>query len=1144
MLSKEQTVIECVWKSETGDFDPPDLDGCDLEKVSDQLVFAATLTSKFQQRFLDFLHLLATNQLITWCQALKSIKKFDDFQNFNSLIGLSKNLGDIIPQIQSHSFHDTDAIQNFVDTICQTFTWLLEASKIALLETNWNEEDSPPYLHTLSATHKMVHDKFCGKLIGIKENSVDSKLLREIDEIYNENKESGYGDDSEVIGLLFQQIKDKYQMNFITEKFKNLDCNLDLFKMRNPSIRVLTTIFSCFRVLVPVEEIADIYYVYSQLMKISFEDLVFDMTHAILLIRSEEHIDLEFLPKNRRTDYKWYLGVFFYMKMSKIWLMLVKKYEQPKEDIVKAFHRILKMKMTLDIVDLAWRDCSIRSLVSQLMTDHLVDGIDAKGLIETRLSQMKTNPDLDKLIRASELPKSDTDRTPSDYSVLKTAGETVYSLQRPQNLLQEKVMVTLHSMVEAGTAFDAIIANLTIDNKMTDYTHLIANINLKAQSPNINMVDRVQTFDFSFLLLTRISIRWPSVPIKLLVNSTATTTEAETEGIFYQWATRFMKRVRKVKTKTSDEKNEEKNEEEDKKEEENVEIKQEEEKNESEKKKEDEEKEKEIDDKIGGLENKEEETVGEQKNEENMEIGEKKEEKEEKTEEAEKTENLEEKKEEEIKMEEETKPKEEKEEDKIEGIENIESNENEVMKENEETKKEEKNETKKEEKNETEKEKVIEEGEEEKVQETDPPLPFVDKETALKYLAKLKEREPISDNSDNLLDIPPLIHAIPVIGEILLEEFGGKRVDKENSVENIVNILFALQELSCLFICLVQWLDCQKDSGARRSLASAMLQALEKCADDKTTKWVYILDILRQTMIEMSEKNPVYPEVTCTAFSTSRRYCPGILRDEVPDLVKMKSAWYYMQNHGWATPHALRILEQSNNAGEYNLWIHLYMNKTIKMGCGDEMMKCVDMIAAFLILDPFNCLIRMHENLYEFWFSEEASKTNDDRFDPASLMPIIRIMTNVMMLSVWALEQQQKKCGENEEPPAKKSALDEQISTPEMDDPDSPRKWAHLLDGLIDVTINRFRKTLREGVLSPAVCAISHLMNSIAGAPECRAKELLVKRIDPILIFELAYIDPCCVTYEMLQEFCDPQNEQHNREKLRFLCAQRRRNVI
>lgn len=182
------------------------------------------------------------------------------------------------------------------------------------------------------------------------------------------------------------------------------------------------------------------------------------------------------------------------------------------------------------------------------------------------------------------------------------------------------------------------------------------------------------------------------------------------------------------------------------------------------------------------------------------------------------------------------------------------------------------------------------------------PLPRITRKNAKLYLARLKEGFPFWETDDPVLNLGSLIGAVPQIGQLLLEDHEEKRhkIDKKGAEESMKvqfyclatsihrvfsqNILHALRDMSCLFVCFVEWMDCQPDTRPRTLLAITMQAALEKAAtateDPYHKKWQFVQSTLDHIFHEMVDRSPI-PEVTCSAFSTARRFCPYVTRNEV-----------------------------------------------------------------------------------------------------------------------------------------------------------------------------------------------------------------------------------------------------------------------
>uniref|UniRef100_A0A1I7T291 HECT domain-containing protein n=1 Tax=Caenorhabditis tropicalis TaxID=1561998 RepID=A0A1I7T291_9PELO len=1013
----------------------------------------------------------------------------------------------MIRYVQIKSFIDPKLADPLVIMIRQTLFFLTQLildllSDESNLDTMQLENDDPQraYQKPLEALNSLVHDSLCGMLLTIQNPSeVTEQLKFCLDsfkklEIADKNATS-----------LMELLVERHVENCKPQRFEYDPEVLTIFDLKNPSIRILIPIFACFKQHESCENIAATIQTFGQLMRVSGDDVIFDLLHASILLKCEESMDLLHLPKQHRVDFRWQSTTFFYKKLPEIIRNLIKGGEVSVEDVLKGLDRALDgLSMMFDAADASWQNASFLYLIKQLEPDLGIEAIEP--LRQRRREHMKTTANL-------------ADLAETDDVLLKNSEIEKFLMANEETMNSDSndFWTTFIGKINKGDCddFDAITSILTAEGRITEAGKIYAERNKAAQQPSevVSVEERIRIFDDTFLLLSRIIINNPSLSISLFVNGGPGKTEAE-RTIFYRWSMWF---VRRVSRNNRPERQED----------------------------------------MDALRKEVEMLVRLANEEVGIEVEEEEEEKEEEKEKEEEVPVKEEEPEVPPVVEEEMKEPEVKDEEMPE---EEEKKEEEVMDTSEEPV-----DPKPEEPEAPEAPEPAEEPEEPEVElpkeirpvtwnEVHCPLPRIGKKTAKIYLSQMKETHQFWRKDDQNLNIGAIVAAIPRIGQLLVEEHEEKRhrIDRKAAEEHLTNILHAIDSMPSLFICLVQWLDCEPDSPARTSLAITMKSALEKRITSLATslsgehnknsaKWRFVKNTVQQMIDEMIDKSPTFPEVTCTAFSRARRFCPYVARDEKPDHVKLKHAWYYMRQQAWASPHALRLLEHANIAGEYNVWSHIYINKTIKSGCGDIMKSSVDMIFSFLMMDDLNSIIRMHESLMDFWLSEDAGQCQvDGRFDPLALRAVIRLMAHVMLIAEWALDRLV-----NDGPPLQDPLpLEEPIGTPEPEDPLRREKWVFLLRAMLERTINRFSKILRKGVLSTVVNTIIQLVKSIAGAADCQAKRLLVRRIPPRLIFQLAYIEPSSVDYSLMNVFCDPNDEEHTRTKILFLCALRRPTVV
>lgn len=1109
---------------------PSDFPGISTQQLCDILIRFAYDGTYVNNVFHDHILDLVVDKSLAWDQVIRSILK-TDFKRLYIKCQLCDLVRDMIHFVQIKAFNDSSQSDDLLEVLKKTCLFLsgliidllddedgLEAMQIE------NDDSCKPYQKPLDALNALIHDDLCGALLSIKDSAEITEHLEycvdAIVKLVNPDRDA-----TSLIELVYE----KHVANCQPIHFQYSPEALSLFDFKNPSIRILIPIFACFKSHKSSKSIADTIQVISEIMRVSGDDVIFDIIHATVLLKCEDSLDLLHLPKQHRADFLWQATTFFYKKLPHIIGFLVEGGGVTSDDVRFALNRALTdLSMMFDAADASWQNASFLTLLNEL--EPIIGKDSATPLRQRRRDHMRTIANLAPLAESDEKPIENT-----DVDKLLTAVKEVMNLHFGQS---EEFWKLFLDKITCGNRddFDAVTAVLTSEGKLLEAGKVYAMRNLEAQQPseNRNVDERIRTFDDTFLLLSRIVICNPSLSIGLFVNGGPGITDAE-RAIFYKWSMWFVKRVER-KRKTEDDSDTER-----------------------------------LRDtakmlwKLASLEIgipeeiEEDEEIAVVEVEENVEV-------EEEVIPVDEPANL---------MEEGTNEGAEivmKDEDLLENFDVQEQPGMGPVEEEVETM--DTAEAHAEPTNNIEQhplhnqhfenmgERAVPPAELEENsaklelpqvtwKELHCPLPRITKSRGRMYLTQLKEGHHFWNREDKGLNIGSIVASIPMIGKLLVEEHEmkqGHRIDRRAAEEHMNNIINAIDSMPCLFLCLVQWLDCEKDSPARTSLATTMRASLEKritslaaSSSDSLPKWKFVQSTVQQIMDELTGKNFAFPEVTLTVFSAARRYCPFVARNEKPDFLKLKHVWHYMRKQAWASPHALRLLEHANIAGEYNAWSHGFMNKTIKCGCGDLMKSSVDMIFSFLMMDDLNSIIRIHESLMDFWLIEDTTQCQmDGRFDPLSMRIVIRLMSHVMLMAEWTLDR----LVNNGPPLPDPLPFKEAIETPEPEDPLHREKWVFLLRSLLDRTVNRFFKILRNGLLLSNVNTTIQLIKTIAGSADCRAKHLLVRRIPPSLIFQLAYIEPASVDYALMNVFCDPENQEHTQLKVLFLCALRRAKIL
>ncbi|VDP01625.1 unnamed protein product [Heligmosomoides polygyrus] len=328
---------------------------------------------------------------------------------------------------------------------------------------------------------------------------------------------------------------------------------------------------------------------------------------------------------------------------------------------------------------------------------------------------------------------------------------------------------------------------------------------------------------------------------------------------------------------------------------------------------------------------------------------------------------------------------------------------------------------------------------------------------------RLKERQlfwdPVKCNYGQLL------HEMPIVGEVVLDFFK----DRKHIEEDVSRIFAAFRKANCLLVCIIQWLECQPSSEARRQMARCIKMVLEESVPDEKEekdRWLFTRMVCRRQLDEMCE-------------------C-----DSVPDKEMLKKAWLYAQRQNWASPNVLHLIDHCNRAGAHKSWFELMV---------DFMM----------------------------------DKKSQVQFEVPYVIPLVKLLTQVMLMSVWIIDREYKRVNSLRigEPKQKRTRLSGEAQV---------HPSVKILQETVEVAINKFVKESSQGSLYQPISSVCHIVRMIASSPESEAKQLLLPYVKHLLFFQLARLEPGSISFELFSTFCDPTNEDHDLEKLKFLCLLRK----
>ncbi|KAK6756582.1 hypothetical protein RB195_014791 [Necator americanus] len=408
-------------------------------------------------------------------------------------------------------------------------------------------------------------------------------------------------------------------------------------------------------------------------------------------------------------------------------------------------------------------------------------------------------------------------------------------------------------------------------------------------------------------------------------------------------------------------------------------------------------------------------------------------------------------------------------------------------------------------------------------------LPIIPPELKAAYkdrVLRLKERQLFWD--PHTCNYGQLLHEMPIVGEIILDCFK----ERKHIEEDVARIFAAFRKANCLLVCIIQWLECQPSSEARRQMARCIKIVLEESVPDEKEekdRWLFTRMVCRRQLEEMCECDSVIPPMTITLMAIAKRSFPTLHRRQVPDKEMLKKAWLYAQRQNWASPNVLHLIDHCNRAGAHKSWFEFYMHHMMKLRCPDVMNRAIEIICACLLLEPQETLITACVLMVDFMMDKKSQV----QFEVPYVIPLVKLLTQVLLMSVWIIDREYKKVNawRNSElkPKRSKIASDSHI-----------HPSIKVLQETIEVAVNKFVKESSQGSLYQPISSVCHIVRMIAGAPESEAKQLLLPYLKHLLFFQLARLEPGSISFELFATFCDPSNEDHDLEKLKFLCLLRK----
>uniref|UniRef100_A0A915MLX5 Mediator of RNA polymerase II transcription subunit 24 n=1 Tax=Meloidogyne javanica TaxID=6303 RepID=A0A915MLX5_MELJA len=225
------------------------------------------------------------------------------------------------------------------------------------------------------------------------------------------------------------------------------------------------------------------------------------------------------------------------------------------------------------------------------------------------------------------------------------------------------------------------------------------------------------------------------------------------------------------------------------------------------------------------------------------------------------------------------------------------------------------------------------------------------------FQAMRSQKQPFWLAEDN--DFGNTIETVPLIGELLLEEFSR---GSPNSNE-INNIFWAFSQMSCLWLCLVQWLDAQQPTignTPRQTMARSMREFEVKLQQQKTA----------------SEKDNKDNGERLQSLSYSILIARRLLRQIVDQRIKKEHPYTWLV--GFAQ-RPLPALPFGRKMSRMDIWLQCWMRQMMnqqRIVTVDESELASELCLAATITYPVPCLCEMIKQLVECILFERAISTS------------------------------------------------------------------------------------------------------------------------------------------------------------------------
>ncbi|KAF7633983.1 hypothetical protein Mgra_00006611 [Meloidogyne graminicola] len=291
-------------------------------------------------------------------------------------------------------------------------------------------------------------------------------------------------------------------------------------------------------------------------------------------------------------------------------------------------------------------------------------------------------------------------------------------------------------------------------------------------------------------------------------------------------------------------------------------------------------------------------------------------------------------------------------------------------------------------------------------------------------------------------DFGSIIETIPLIGQILLEEF----THGSPNLTEIFNIFWTFSQMNCLWLCLVQWLDTQQSNVLpRQAMARAMKEFEIKLQQQKTLSEKdnnnkdnnnnnerlqslnYSILIARSLLYQIAGQKIKKEHPYTWLIGFVQRPLPALPmgrkmsllradREEIKEEnQRLKEVFLCANQQGWATPDAIAHINRCNESCRMDIWLQCWMRQMMnhqRIVTVDEGELASELCLAATITYPVPCLCEMIKQLVECILFERPTSTSSNNTTTSTISssasaPNI-ISSNVSNTTTNSSEQEQK----------------------------------------------------------------------------------------------------------------------------------------